>query len=448
MKISGGSFRDPSGYVFEREGTVYRRIQPSYFENYQMLMSSGLYQELLKKQLIIPHEEVPDRDGKTIRPERVFISYPYEWCFSQLKDAALVTLEIQKTALSFGMILKDASAYNIQFYKGRPVLIDTLSFERETEDRPWQGYRQFCEHFLAPLALAVKKDIRCFELLRHYLDGIPLDLACGFLPWHTWLSPSLSVHLLAHSKMQQKYAAGKAGASRMKMSRLQKEALTDHLEGTVRKLTWKLPHTEWGDYYQTCNYSSERKQVKKETIENFLGRIKPENIWDLGANTGFFSRLAGAGKIPVLSLDFDPVAVELNYRQVKKDGETTLLPLVMDLRNPSASCGWAGEERDSIFNRGPADTVLALALIHHLAIANNVPMPKLADFFAGICRRLILEFVPKDDPQVQRLLAGRDDIFPDYHETAFVTEFSRKFRILDSREIPGTPRRLFLLETL
>ena len=189
----GGSFRDPSGFVYERDGVLYRRVHRSYAAHYDRLMDSGLYAALVGDGLLVPHEEVGPRGGEqdpyaTLRPERVaFVSYPYEWCFSQLKDAALTTLRIQERALGFDMTLKDASAYNIQFHRGRPVLIDTLSFECYEEGVPWVGYRQLCQHFLAPLALMAHRDVRLGGLLRLHLDGIPLDLASTLLPARTRL---------------------------------------------------------------------------------------------------------------------------------------------------------------------------------------------------------------------------------------------------------------------
>ncbi|MFB3123196.1 MAG: SAM-dependent methyltransferase, partial [Candidatus Binatia bacterium] len=166
-KIVPSSFRDPSGYLFVKDGVLYRRIHRSYKDNYEHLMQSGLYRILTERQLLIPHEEVGKPDYTTdgiyldIKPKPIpFVSYPYEWSFSQLKQAALLTLEVQKESLLRGMTLKDASAYNVQFYEGKPIFIDTLSFEQHEEGKPWVGYKQFCEHFLAPLALTSYRDIR------------------------------------------------------------------------------------------------------------------------------------------------------------------------------------------------------------------------------------------------------------------------------------------------
>jgi ribosomal protein L11 methylase PrmA len=464
--------------MFWREGRLYRQVNRHYQNEYDRLMSSGLYEKLVNDGLLISHQEVdlpaerPDLAYKVLRPELApFISYPYEWSFSQLKDAALATLRIEKRALSKGMSLKDASAYNIQFIGGRPVLIDTLSFETYQEGKPWVAYRQFCQHFLAPLALMAYCDVRLSQLLKVYIDGVPLDLASRLLPFKTRLNFSLMTHIHLHSAAQQRYS-GKAvdkTAVSGQVSKTSFLALIESLQSTVRKLAWKPAGTEWVEYYQDTNYSEAALAHKSELVKAYLARIDPSNVWDLGANTGFFSRLASERGIPTVAFDVDPAAVERAYLEIaaevkarrkaeREAGEAsktkeggagrkeTLLPLIMDLTNPSPSIGWQNRERESFLQRGPADTVLALALIHHLAISNNVPLASLAEFFHLISRWLIIEFVPKSDTQVQRLLSTREDIFPDYHEQGFEEAFSSCFTILESASIQESQRRLYLME--
>jgi hypothetical protein len=453
LSISGvipSSFRDRSGFLFQRDGIIYRQVNITYKENYDYLMNSGLYETLVRSDLLIPHEEadieVPKFAYKVIKPELIpFISYPYEWCFSQLKDAALTTLRIQKKALDFGMSLKDSSAYNIQFRGGRPVLIDTLSFEKYREGRPWVAYRQFCQHFLAPLALMSYKDVRLSKLLRIYIDGVPLDLASSLLPFHTRLRFSLLSHIHLHARSQKLFASRTVDINGYRMSRLSFLGLIESLESAVKKLKWQPAGTEWVEYYEETNYSPQAFQHKKQLVAEFFDRIKPVNVWDLGANVGVFSRLASDREIPTISFDIDLAAVEKNYLDCVRKGEPHILPLVLDLTNPSPGIGWDNKERMSLMERGPADAVLALALIHHLAIANNLPLGHIAQFLAKICHSLIIEFVPKTDSQVQRLLSTRGDIFPDYVQQAFEKEFSRYFAIEDSANIRDSQRILYLM---
>lgn len=455
--ILPASFRDPDGYLFWSDGILYRAVNASYREDYELLINSGLYAALTERGLLIPHQEVDAKDDVsawlTIQPEPVaLISYPYEWCFSQLRDAALLTLDIQFLALEHGMCLKDASAYNIQFHQGRPVFIDTLSFEPYVEGKPWVAYRQFCQHFLAPLALMAKCDTRLSQLLRTNIDGVPLDLASSLLPKRSWLNLGMTMHLHLHAKTQKSFADSHATPSdaALKFSKVSKIGLIGLLDGlrkTVSRLDWKPGGTEWGDYYNDTNYSDRAFEAKKQQVGSFLDAAAPQmEVWDLGANIGLFSRIASEKGFFTAAFDIDPSAVEINYRQVRKQNETTMLPLLLDLTNPSPGLGWNGTERESIVDRGPVDCVMALALIHHLSISNNVPFGKVASFFAELCRNsLIIEFVPKSDSQVQRLLRSREDIFVNYDRDHFEQAFGQHFSIERAESIEGSDRVLYLM---
>jgi hypothetical protein len=449
------SFRDPSGFLFSRGGVLYRQVNRKYEQEYARLMESGLYEKLVKAGLLIPHVEVdqdpaaPDSVYKVIQPERVpFISYPYEWSFGQLKDAALATLSFQRRALKVGMSLKDASAYNIQFVRGKPTLIDTLSFEIYKEGQPWVAYRQFCQHFLAPLALMALKDVRLNQLMRVYIDGVPLDLASDLLPAKTRFNFGLLTNIHLHAGAQKKYSGAEVKSRAGTMSKQAMTGLIDGLDSAIRKLDWKPGGTEWGNYYDITNYSDAAFEHKKQLVGEWSARMKPTLVWDLGANNGVFSRVAGETGAYVVSADVDPTAVEQNYRQVKSAKEENLLPLLLDLTNPSPSIGWANEERDAFGARGPADMVLALALIHHLAISNNVPLPQVADFFAKTGKWLVIEFVPKSDSQVQKLLVSRDDIFPTYTREGFETAFQQRFKICEAVNVSESERVLYLMQSL
>lgn len=455
------SFRDPSGFVFRHEGKIYRQVNLAYQQHYERLISSGLYQQLVQKRWLVSHQEVdlaaplPEQAYRVLEPEMIpFISYPYEWSFSQLKDAALLTLSIQKNALEAGLTLMDASAYNIQFLAGRPILIDTLSFEVYQVGAPWTGYQQFCQHFLAPLALMAHRDVRLSRLMRDYIDGIPLDLASRLLPAHTRLDFGLLSHIHLQASAQKRYGDREvpANLSHTKISLASQQALVANLEATVRQLTWKAGGSEWANYYDATNYSTAAQDAKAQSVARFLQTIQPAAVLDLGANTGRFSRIASDQGILTISADVDPGAVELNYLEVKRKNEQNLLPLVLDLTNPSPSIGWENRERDSFFQRQlcqthqPEGAVMALALIHHLAISNNLPLDSLAEFFSQLGRWLIIEFVPKEDSQVQRLLKNRRDIFSGYHLAGFEAAFSKCFAIREKLPLPNSSRILYLME--
>jgi ribosomal protein L11 methylase PrmA len=451
--ILPSSFRDPSGFVFIRDQAILRQINMSYHEDYDQLVESGLLEELVEAGLLIPHIEIDkskaisDAAYKVIQPERIpFMSYPYEWCFGQLKAAALASLTIQRKSLEFGMSLKDCSSYNIQFKGGKPLLIDTLSFEKYHEGQPWTGYRQFCQHFLAPLALMSYKDVRLNQLLRIHIDGISLDLASKLLPMRASFSIPLFLHIHLHAKSQNHFANEGVKLDKHRVSKTSLLGLIDSLEAGVRRLEWSPKPTSWAGYYEDNSYSPESLTHKKEIVSDFLDRTSPRVAWDMGANTGLFSRIASRRGAFTIAFDSDPACTEKNYLQCVKDGETNILPLVLDLTNPSSGGGWENSERAPLFERGPADTTLALALVHHLAIGNNLPFQKLGSFFWRTSRNLIIEFVPKSDPQVQRLLQSRKDIFSDYTRDAFEAGLSPYFTILEAITIKGSERRLYLME--
>ena len=452
--IEPGSFRDPGGFLFYRDDTLYRQINQSYKEDYEHLMGSGLYEKLVNEELLIPHHSADnvtpckqDKSYKIIRPEPVpFISYPYEWSFTQLKQAALATLETQKIAMGFGMTLKDSSAYNIQFRDCKPVMIDTLSFEMYTEGDIWKAYQQFCSHFLAPLALMAHKDIRLSQLLRNYVDGIPLDMASALLPTKMFLSYSLLAHIHAHAKSQKRYGDKKVKITKQRLSKNQFVGLVSSLHSGISKLNWSPKGTQWADYYSDTNYSEKGFEQKKRVVSDWLDDIKPSVAWDLGANTGVFSRIATSKKIFTVSFDIDPAAVEQNFLTAQKDADANILPLLLDLTNPTPNVGWANSERKSFVDRGPADAVMALALIHHLAISNNLPLPRIAAFFHTISKFLIIEFIPKSDSQISRLLVTREDIFDDYTLENFESAFSDYFDIRQKIKLDDSERVLYLME--
>jgi ribosomal protein L11 methylase PrmA len=454
-QVIRGSFRDPSGFLFVQDRKIYRQINLSYKDHYDHLLNSGLYRILSQAGILISHEEadiIPQEPAiayKILQPEAIpFISYPYEWCFSQLRQAALLTLKIQKVALEYGMSLKDASAYNIQFSGGKAVFIDTLSFEKYPEDRPWVAYKQFCQHFLAPLGLMRFKDVRLNQLLRTNIDGVPLDLASSILPPSTYLRFGILSHIHLHARTQRRYADQAVSLANYKMSRKSLLILIDSLKSVITSLKYKYRPTEWGEYYDKTNYSQEAFASKKQIVEKYLVAANPGMVWDLGANVGTFSRLASDAGIYTLAFDLDPLAVEKNYQECAQKRESRLLPLLLDVTNPSPGTGWANSERMSLESRGPADTLLCLGLIHHLAISNNLPLAKVAEFLATLGKSLIIEFVPKSDSQVQSLLKTREDIFPDYTRDAFEAAFERYFSLQDSARITDSERIIYFYKIL
>lgn len=454
-KEMSSSFRDPSGFVFIHNKELYRQIHIRYKDDFMLLVGSGLYKRLIDAHLLIPHKEadmnlVSSSDAyKIIKPEPIpYVSYPYEWCFSQLRDAALATLRIQKIALEHGMWLKDCSAYNIQFKECKPILIDTLSFEKYRKGSPWIAYRQFCQHFLAPLALMSYCDARLNQLMKIFIDGIPLDLTSSLLPFRSRLRFSLFFHIHLHANSQKYFSRKRLKAAQIKhkMDDRSLFALIDNLESAIEKMRLYPKENSWSDYYQNFNYSPDSFNHKKEVVAEFLKRADPDCVWDLGANTGIFSRVASDLGMRTISFDADYYAVEKNYLACIQERRTNILPLYMDLANPSPAIGWENKERMSLSERGPADAALVLALIHHLAIANNLPFENIAGFLSRSCNFLIIEFIPKDDSQIQKMLSFREDIFSEYNQQSFEDVFGRYFTIQARLEIKGSHRKLYLMQ--
>jgi len=446
------SFKDPSGFVFKKDDIFYRAVNPIYKDNYDLLMQSGLYEELVKKGYLVSHCEVElkgfEDAYKIIKPLQIpFITYPYEWSFSQLKDTALLTLKIQMVALKFGMSLKDASAYNIQFIDGKPVFIDTLSFEKYKEGTSWVAYKQFCQHFLAPLLLMSYRDIRLNQLLKTNIDGIPIDLTEALLPNLKKLNPSVFFHIYMHSKFQKKYEDKDIDFKKTThVSKSQLININKNLQDTINGLKYPAKQSEWGEYYTFTNYTDDAFENKKGIINSFLDTVNPKFLWDLGANNGLFTRIASQRGINSVAFDIDPVACEKNYLTIKRNGEKNLLPVLFDLTNPSPSIGWANCERENISKRAVPDVIMALALIHHIAISNNVPLFDIAKYFSSLSEYLILEFVPKSDSQVEKLLATREDVFPNYNEEGFEEAFSSFYKIVNKVKIEGSERTLYLMK--
>lgn len=466
MKHLDSSFRDQSGYIFEYKNEIFRCINKSYSKYYDLLISSGLYESLVEKQLLISHDEVSNLDEfnsinkdilyKVIKPKKLpFISYPYEWSFNQLKDAAILTLEVLLEALSKNMILKDASAYNVQFLNGKPVFIDTLSFEEYVEGNIWNAYTQFCKHFLAPLSLIVYKDYRLHKESINFLDGLPLDFTSQLLPTSTKFNLNLFMHIHLNAKVHKK--AENDGKSNNKPIFLPKQKLVNmilNLLSTIKSLNYKpkLDKSSWKGYYSFTNYNEKSFNEKENLVLSYVLKCgKKEKILDIGANNGYFSRII-SNKVEnsiIISSDIDFHAVDENYISIDNDINKNIYPVITDLTNPISAIGWANKERLSFLERVKnSDIVLALALIHHISITNNVPFIKVSELFASITKYLIIEYVPKDDSQTIKILDENLGDYSYYNEENFENSFKIYFKILDKQLIPDTKRTLYLMEKL
>lgn len=443
------SFRDPAGYIYYENNKVYRKINECYFNQYKYLIESNLYKNLEELEYIITHKEIKKTNKDIIlEVEKIpFISYPYEWCFEQLKDAALLTLNICKKSLEYNMILKDASSYNIQFLNGKPIFIDTLSFDFYQEGEPWGGYGQFCRHFMVPLILMsyVDENLNC--MLKNYIDGIPVEIANNILKGRGGFTARQ--HIKWHSKSISKYNDNSKQTKKISLSKQNLINMIDMMIRQIEKLKTKSIDTEWGTYYDNTNYTELADKRKIELVEKCLEKINIKDkdvIFDLGANDGKYSRIAAKLGAKTISFDIDTNAVSQNYKTIKLNKEKNILPLILDCTNPSPDLGFALEERLGITKRGNRKCVMALAFIHHMAISNNVSFDMIASWFSKLGEYLIIEFVPKSDSQVQKLLKTRKDIFNHYNEKDFEEIFKNYYEIIEKNKIDDSKRILYLMK--
>ncbi|MBB6498055.1 SAM-dependent methyltransferase [Pedobacter cryoconitis] len=448
------SYKDPAGFVVKLEDGYYRFISPSYAAEFDYLMKSGLYQTLIDEGLMIPHNEVavntefPDCYKKIFPQQLAFISYPYEWSYSQWKQMLLAYVRINKISLKYGMILKDASPYNFTFYNDQCILIDTLSFAFYKDGDPWVAYRQFCEESLSPFLLMHYKDPIWAKLYRASINGIPLQFVSKHLPFKTRFNAFCLMHIHLHSRFQN----GKGGksSSNTGLNKAKLEVLFTSIGKNIS--TKKQPlfkNSIWEDYYENNIESELYLEDKINVVTKWLSEAGPDVTIDLGANTGKFSSLASSLSGMVYAVESDMFCVDdihTGNSQVKGNNITTI---VADLADPSPGLGWDNKEKSPLLQRLKGDMVMALAIIHHLCLSRNLPIPFIAQVFAAMTSRYaIVEFVPKEDPKSVILLQHKGDIFENYTEENFISSFEEHFRLVASHTFEKSLRKLFLWERL
>ncbi|MCK8480135.1 class I SAM-dependent methyltransferase [Psychroserpens algicola] len=447
------SFRDPSGFIFIDQGLIKRSISPLYFEQYHTLKSSGFFKKLHSAGLLIAHDEIEASDSEIIiQPEQIpFYTYPYEWSFNQYKEAALLTLKIQKFALDHGFSLKDASAFNVTFHKGKMVFVDTLSFDFYQENTPWRAYKQFITHFFGPLILAKYNGTETLKLIHSFIDGIPTKMLASMLPYKTKLNPFLytNIHLLAsyENKHKEDYNGQTKAASLSKKAQLN---LIKGLYNYIKKMDLNEA-SEWGNYYDKTNYEKAAFDQKANIINSWVKPLQAKTIIDIGGNDGTFVRKIDHEFETALVCDIDNTAVDTNFKTLKQQNETYMLPFIFDVLNPSANIGFNNKERDSFLKRITSfqpDVTMGLAVIHHMTLSGNIPFKLSAQFFASFSKCLIIEFPKRNDSWVQRLLNTKGEFkshFDFYSIENFETSYSVFFKIEEKIEIYTSERVIYLL---
>lgn len=456
-----GSFRDPAGQVFRSGDRIFRVVAGCAAHDYEFVRDAGLFERFADEGMLTAAAEVdPAVLGEAglgasyviEHPKIPFITFPYEWPFSALKAAARLHLELHLRLIEHDVTLSDASAYNIQFIGPKPTFIDTLSLRRYRDGEYWLGHRQFCDQFLNPLLLRACLGMPHNAWYRGSLEGISsAELAC-LLPLRSKLSWRIASQVVLPAKLQRR-AIDKADGSLPKLPerRLSKPAFKALLNQLLRWIEKLKPadaaKTVWQDYARTHSYDDPEEQAKRAVVEAFVRATQPALLFDFGCNTGDYSALAlesGAGS--VIGFDMDQGALEGAFARALTD-DLAFLPLYLDAANPSPAQGWREAERPGLIDRAPANGLLALAFIHHLAIARNIPLDQLLAWLISLAPSGVIEFVPKNDPTVQRMLALRDDIFSDYDVSNFVTSLNRHARIVQRNVVSATGRELFWYST-
>jgi hypothetical protein len=449
-----GSFRDRGNRVFHCGGAVFRALGERSLAGFTAASRAPFFSRAVGAGRIVASEPVdaaalPLPPGGpwagVLRHERIpFVSYPYEWTFGMLRHAALLQLELLDEALADGFILKDASSYNVQWRGASPVFIDVGSFERHADGVPWIAYRQFCQLFLYPLFLQAYLHAPFQPWLRGRIDGIAPEEFAALVGARDLLRPGVFVHGWLHARASARYASGGGGPAGLRFSREMIRANVRGLLRLVRRLGWNPGRSTWADYAKENSYGEADREAKVAFVSAAVGARRRSLVWDLGSNTGTYARIAAAGSDLVLAIDGDQLAVERLFRALRDERESRILPLVVNLADPSPGLGWRGCERRPLLDRGRPDLVLALALIHHLVLAANIPLDEVVTWLAELGAELVIEFVEREDPMVRRLLEGRPE-FPDYNRDHFERCIAQHFEPIARAPLPGATRVLYHL---
>ena len=463
--VETGSFRDRDSRVVVVGDAVFRVLSERGAEDWRALADSDLLERLTAEGSLVETEEasvselggdapfLPGGVSAVLRHERIpFVSYPYEWTFGMLRDAALLQLDLELAALEQGLTLKDATPYNVQFRGSEPVFIDVGSFERLREGEPWAGYRQFCMLYLYPLLLQAYKEIPFQPWLRGSIDGITPREAARLFGFRDRFRKGVLTHVALHARLERRFEEREGGDVKKDLKKANFK--TEYVKANVRRmrklvagLSWKTGDTAWTGYREQNTYTDEDAEQKQAFVREAAAATNPTLVWDMGCNDGAYSRIAAESAGHVVAFDYDHATVEALYRSLRSEQDRRILPLVGNLADPSPGLGWRGLERRPLEQRGKPDMVLALALIHHVSITANVPVAEFLDWVRGLEAAMVIEFPKRDDPMVRRLLSGkREGSNSDYELETFEQELSKRFQISRTEALPSGTRVLYQVD--
>ncbi|MGA0864116.1 MAG: methyltransferase [Ilumatobacteraceae bacterium] len=457
IRPDAGSFRDPLSRVFISDDSVVRAFTADGARDIDAVWSKKSIQNALSTGALIQSNIVePASVGlgdpwtkAMVHPRVPFVSYPFEWTFSMLKDAALLQLELTRSTLADGVSLKDATPYNVQFIGSRPQFIDAGSFEVRRKGDPWYGYKQFCEMFLYPLMLQAHLGVGFQPFLRGSVNGITPETMAKLLPGSIRRPrKGRLTHVVLHAAAQRRFADSNADVKR----EVAKAGMNPQvLDATLRKLQALVgamslgdKKSTWSEYSERGHYVETSLDEKERFVRDAVASSQRRQVWDIGCNDGAFSRIAAAHADHVVAMDADPLVVDRLYGALKAESNDKILPLYVDLSDSGGGIGWRGKERPGIFDRGRPDVVLYLAVIHHLAITFNVPVAAQIDMLADLAPEIVIEMPHADDPMVMKLLRNkREGIHSDFTLEEFEKHLSSRFDVKSRLSLTGGTRTIF-----
>lgn len=455
IDFAPGSYRDRDARVFvDSQGEAWRGLSTKAWETWARFDQLSISRQLRCERLLIgssvetPLEHPPGDWAGFLHHERIpLVTYPFEWPFGMLKRAAQLHLQLLQRLLAENLTLKDGTAYNVQFRGVEPVFIDVASIEELDAAKPWAGYRQFCQTMLFPLMVQAYKQVPFHPWLRGRLDGITPTECSQLMSFRDLFRRGVWSHVKLHSWLESSMATSRASSSAPATS-FNREMLAANFRGLSRVidgLEWKAGRSEWSEYEVTHTYSTEDRQRKEQFVRGHLARQRRSQVWDLGCNTGTFSRIAAEHSDLVVAMDADHLSIERLFRSLQATpavDSQRILPLVWNVADQIGGLGWRGRERTSLQQRGNPDVVMCLALIHHWVISCGIPMTEVLEWLAGLGAELIIEFVSPDDVMAAGLLQRRGGSCPDYQWGYFHNEMQRMFEIRDMLTLCAGSRTL------